>query len=147
MRYENVFGRPILKRMMSLRTKPESRTTVMIVDDEDVVREYLRLLFDAPPYEVVGEACNGAAAVELARRVQPDIVLLDVQMPVMDGVEALPLIRAASPGSRIIFYTAERLELARSVGADIVIGKEASTARLMDAVLSLSGGGQAKDKA
>jgi NarL family two-component system response regulator LiaR len=89
---------------------------VLIVDDHAVVRQGLRTFLelqddlspgDSPalPIEVVGEAANGVEAVELARRFQPDVILLDLVMPEMDGIEATPKIMAASPRSRVIILT------------------------------------------
>jgi len=84
---------------------------VLIVDDHAVVRQGLRTfleLQDDPsglPIEVVAEATNGLEAVEEARRTQPDIVLLDLVMPEMDGIQATPRIVEASPRSRVIILT------------------------------------------
>ena len=62
---------------------------VIVADDQEIVRTGLRMILDAQPgVEVVGEAADGRAAVELARRVRPDVCLLDIRMPVMDGIEA-----------------------------------------------------------
>ena len=63
--------------------------TVLIVDDQPLLRKGFRMILDAEPdLTVVGEACDGAQAVEAAARLSPDIVLMDIRMPVMDGVEA-----------------------------------------------------------
>lgn len=86
------------------------RIRVLIVDDHAMVRQGLRTfleLQDSPvlPIEVVGEASNGIEAVALARSMQPDIVLLDLVMPGMDGIQATPKILACSPRSRVIILT------------------------------------------
>lgn len=83
---------------------------VLIVDDHAMVRQGLRTfleLQDTPtlPIEVTGEAANGIEAVKLAKQTQPDIVLLDLVMPEMDGLQATPKIIAASPQSRVIILT------------------------------------------
>jgi NarL family two-component system response regulator LiaR len=83
---------------------------VLIVDDHAMVRQGLRTfleLQDTPvlPIEVTGEASNGVEAVEMARRTHPDIVLLDLMMPEMDGLQAIPKIIECSPHSRIIILT------------------------------------------
>jgi NarL family two-component system response regulator LiaR len=100
---------------------PEDTIKVLIVDDHAVVRQglrtFLELQDDAPhggmssgdvpalPIEVVGEAANGVQAVDLARRLQPDIVLLDLVMPEMDGIQATPRIIEESPHSRVMILT------------------------------------------
>ncbi|MDW8327910.1 MAG: response regulator transcription factor, partial [Anaerolineales bacterium] len=67
---------------------------VIIADDHTVMRQGVRMLLTLDPdIEVVGEAGNGQEAVELARRLQPDVVLMDLLMPVMDGLTAITLIR------------------------------------------------------
>jgi len=83
---------------------------VLIVDDHAMVRQGLRTFLElqdnsALCITVVGEAVNGIEAVELARKTQPDIVLLDLVMPQMDGIQATPRIIACSPNSRIIILT------------------------------------------
>ncbi|WP_207260181.1 response regulator transcription factor [Desulfovibrio sp. Huiquan2017] len=82
------------------------KTTLLIADDHRVVIAGIRsLLASKPDIEIVGEATNGAEAVELSRELAPDIVIMDISMPEMDGVEATGLIRKASPDTRIIIYT------------------------------------------
>jgi NarL family two-component system response regulator LiaR len=84
---------------------------VLIVDDHAVVRQGLRTFLElqddpsALPIEVVGEAGNGIEAVDLARRLQPDVVLLDLVMPEMDGVQATSRIVRSNPRSRVIILT------------------------------------------
>ena len=103
------------------RLDPEDSIRVLIVDDHAVVRQglrtFLELQDDAPhggvspgdvpalPIEVVGEAANGIEAVDLACRLQPDVVLLDLVMPEMDGIEATSRIIEDSPHSRVIILT------------------------------------------
>ena len=79
---------------------------VIVADDQRVVREGLvTLLGTLPGVEVVGAAADGAEAVELAAREGPDVVLMDLRMPVMDGVEATRAVRQASPGSQVVVLT------------------------------------------
>jgi two-component system, NarL family, response regulator LiaR len=84
---------------------------VLIVDDHAVVCQGLRTFLElqddpsALPIKVVGEAANGVVAVDLARSLQPDVVLLDLVMPEMDGIEATPRIIEHSPHSRVIILT------------------------------------------
>ena len=76
---------------------------VMLVDDSAVVRGFIgRILESDPAIKVVASVSNGEQGVNSAARHNPDIVLLDIEMPVMDGITALPKILAASPGVRVI---------------------------------------------
>jgi DNA-binding NarL/FixJ family response regulator len=79
---------------------------VLLADDEDMVRSGFRLvLVREPDIQVVGEAVDGAQAVAEVERVQPDVVLMDVRMPVMDGIEATRRIVAGSTAARVIVLT------------------------------------------
>ena len=87
---------------------PTARTpTVILVDDSLELRDLVRFGLERHgDFEVVGEGGDGLGGVELAAVHKPDVVLLDISMPLMDGLEALPLIRQASPGSAIIMFSA-----------------------------------------
>jgi DNA-binding NarL/FixJ family response regulator len=76
--------------------------TVLIVDDHSGFRASARELLEAAGFEVVGEAADAASAVAATRELRPDIVLLDIQLPDVDGVEASKLIGAENGGSRIV---------------------------------------------
>jgi DNA-binding NarL/FixJ family response regulator len=79
---------------------------ILLAEDQQLVREGLRVLLDLiPDMEVVGEAANGAEAVERAQALMPDVVLMDVQMPEIDGVAATHRIQETSPGIRVIILT------------------------------------------
>jgi len=81
----------------------QERIRVMIVDDHSVVREGLKMFLSASDdLEVVGEAADGAEAVEACRRCKPDVVLMDLVMPVMDGAAATARIKEASPAVQVI---------------------------------------------
>lgn len=87
--------------------KPTSSTVrVCLVDDQRLIRDGLRLLLELEEgIEVVGEAENGAAALETYAEVQPDVVLMDIRMPVMDGVEATGRLLERWPKARVIILT------------------------------------------
>jgi DNA-binding NarL/FixJ family response regulator/anti-sigma regulatory factor (Ser/Thr protein kinase) len=117
---------------------------VLLVDDVPDLRLLLRSLFAAyPGIDVVGEAGNGLEGIEMARRLQPDLVVLDVTMPLLDGVAALPRIREASPRSRVVVLTAipkDRNLGAIEAGAVAYVEKSAATtAHLVEDLLT--GGG------
>lgn len=84
---------------------------IVIADDQQLIRAALRALVDsAPDVDVVGEAGDGRAAVELCRRLRPDVVLMDVRMPVMDGLDATQQIRADVPATQVIILTTYHLD-------------------------------------
>ncbi|MBN1429219.1 MAG: response regulator transcription factor [Anaerolineae bacterium] len=79
---------------------------VLLADDHLIVREGLSLILEtAPDIELVGEATNGAEAVEIALAQQPDVILMDLSMPVMDGIEAIGRLRVALPDAAIVILT------------------------------------------
>jgi DNA-binding NarL/FixJ family response regulator len=79
---------------------------LLIVDDHEIVREGLiTLLSEENTFEIVGQAANGLEAGRLAANLQPDVILLDLMMPEMDGLEAIRRIRQVSPGSQILVLT------------------------------------------
>lgn len=85
---------------------PQRQTTVVVCDDAPQLRTLLRYAFeDEPDLRLAGEAADGADAIALIADVRPDVVLLDLSMPQMDGLEAIPEIRRVSPGSAIIVFS------------------------------------------
>jgi DNA-binding NarL/FixJ family response regulator len=113
--------------------------TVLIVDDHEVVREGLRLsLSRAPHIRVIGEAGDGENAIALVQRRKPDVVIMDVRMPGMDGLEATKEIMTVSPDAAVLIFTAfsERSLLARGLdsGAKGYILKEAPHETLLRAI-------------
>ena len=101
---------------------------VLVVDDDEGFTELLRRAIGRlERFVVEGSALHGAEGVELATSLQPDIVILDRKMPVMDGIQALPLLREAAPAARIVLYAADVDDdftlQAISLGADAVVSK------------------------
>jgi DNA-binding NarL/FixJ family response regulator len=119
--------------------------SVLIVDDHEVVREGLRLsLLRSPQIRVVGEAPDGETAIALAERRRPDVVIMDLRMPGMDGIEATEEIIKRVPDAAVIVFTAysERALLARSLesGAKGYILKEAPHETLLRAIDKVAAG-------
>ncbi len=122
-----------------------SEITCLIVDDHEVVREGLRLsLSRAPHIRVVGEAADGKAAIDLAERRRPDVVVMDVRMPGMDGLDATKELTQKIPEVAVLIFTAysERSLLARGLesGAKGYILKEAPHDTLVRAIEKVAGG-------
>ena len=117
---------------------------VLIVDDSKLVRLTIKnILARAEGFELVGEAENGREGVDMARDLSPDVVTLDIEMPVMDGIECLRRLKILSPAKVIVLSSlthpaSPKAVEARLVGADAVIGKPSgSVSKDVDA----SGGG------
>jgi DNA-binding NarL/FixJ family response regulator len=118
---------------------------VLIADDEALVRGGIRMILHAQrDMEVVGEAADGHAAVEGARRVRPDIVLMDIRMPGMDGLEATRRVLLASGETRVLVLTTfdldEYLYDAMRAGASGFLLKSAPPEQLVQAVRIVAGG-------
>ena len=120
----------------------DGRFAVLLVDDVAELRLLLRLSLESSDrFAVVAEAGDGAEGVALAGRYQPDLVLLDISMPVQNGLESLPLIREASPRSRIVVLSAfEEWRLgaeALALGAHAYLEKGQPPERLVARLLDL----------
>lgn len=111
---------------------------VLVVDDHRLVREGLRRTLEDAGFEVVGEAENGADGLEMAERLRPHVALMDVSMPVVDGITATRRMRSRAPDTRVIVLTmhadTDLVEKARSAGAAGYLLKDASGDEVVQAV-------------
>jgi DNA-binding NarL/FixJ family response regulator len=119
---------------------------ILVVDDHPVVRDGLAMVLGTQPdFEVVGEASDGAQAVAKACELKPDVILLDLEMPGVDGLSALHQFRQKAPEVRVIVFTAfdtdERIIKAVQAGAKGYLLKGAPRAELFEAVRVVAGGG------
>jgi DNA-binding NarL/FixJ family response regulator len=115
-------------------------TRILIVDDALQVREELRTLLKLEgDIEVAGEAANGIAAISQAQALQPDVILMDLEMPVLDGYEATRRIKALYPNCKVVALTlhgyAAAREKAFQAGVDIFIEKGAPLDTLVQTIL------------
>jgi DNA-binding NarL/FixJ family response regulator len=117
---------------------------LLIVDDHDLIRESTQLMLEGEPdLEVVGEAVNGRHALELCRQLRPDLVLMDVRMPEMDGLTATREIKKEMPAISVLVVSAYESEdyrrEAASAGATDYILKDAERRQLLEAVRAALG--------
>jgi DNA-binding NarL/FixJ family response regulator len=121
------------------------KTSLLLADDQELMRMAFRMVMETQPdISIVGEAANGREAVEAARRLHPDVVLMDVRMPELDGVEATRLIVEADCGARIIILTTFDLDeyvfAALRAGASGFLLKDAPPADLLSAIRAVASG-------
>jgi len=120
-------------------------TTVLVADDQALVRDGFRMILEVEPdIEVVGEASDGTEAVELVRRLQPAVVLMDVRMPRMDGLEATRRITRAGSSTRVLILTTydadEYLYEAMKAGASGFLLKDVRRESLVHAIRTVADG-------
>jgi DNA-binding NarL/FixJ family response regulator len=132
--------------MPSMSERPPGEIRVLIADDEALVRAGFRVLVDsAPDLHVVGEAADGVQAVRQARALAPDIVLMDIRMPIMHGLEATKVILdGPGPAPRILIVTTfdedEHVFEALHSGASGFVLKDTPPEQLLDAIRVIAGG-------
>ena len=109
---------------------------VLIADDVPNIRFLLRTLVESHGIQVSGEAENGVQAIEQAKKLQPDVVLLDLAMPMLNGIEVASILKKAMPNVRIILFTLHvdglGKSLASMIGIDFVLSKEESISKLAE---------------
>jgi len=119
--------------------------TVVLADDHAIVREGIACLCEAHGFRVLGQCGDGAAAVELVLTMGPDLAIIDVHMPVMDGIQAIRELRAAGTSAKLMVLSVSRDETmvrdALDAGADAYLVKDGPSRHLMDAVGFVRDGG------
>ncbi len=115
------------------------RIRVLVVDDHKIVREGLAMLLsEQPDIEVIGQASNGREAVSMAERLHPNVVIMDVSMPLMTGDEATRQIKTLAPDTRIValsmFEDSEIVQRMFQAGAESYVLKTSPSARLIAAI-------------
>ncbi len=133
----------VFSQRLSSPAGAETRTRILLVDDHAVVRQGLaRLIQEAPDMVIVGEASDGKTAVRLAREVKPDIVLMDINMPCMDGLEATKIIHSELPDVRIIglsvFESQEQAAAMLAAGAVSYVTKSGPSSVLLESIHAFS---------
>jgi DNA-binding NarL/FixJ family response regulator len=120
---------------------PSRSLRVLVADDHETVRIGLCAMLQSQHIEVCAQAKNGEEAVEKSRQLSPDLIILDVSMPVLGGIEAAQQIRVFLPDVPILFYsmhnTRELIAIAKSVGAQGFVTKDQMAVTLLEAVDAL----------
>lgn len=121
-------------------THSRTQVRVLIVDDMPQVRQDLRLLLQlSPEIEVIGEAADGQEAIRQAEELRPDVVVMDLEMPILDGIQATREIKAHHPASRVVILSVHSEPVdtlrAREAGADAFIPKGVPYSTLIQAIL------------
>jgi DNA-binding NarL/FixJ family response regulator len=124
---------------------PVKKTTVLLVDDNAAVRRGLRRLLESEGHsKVVGQARNGREAVKMARTLRPDVILMDIAMPVLNGLEATRQILVANPAAKVLILSVhcddEYIERMIAVGAAGYLGKLMATEILPKAIREVAKG-------
>jgi len=117
---------------------------LLLADDHQILREGIRRGFESAGHQVIAEAANGAEAVELALQHQPQVVIMDLSMPVMDGVTATKLIRAQVPETQVVVLTmhddVNRTRSALDAGAMGYLSKGSSFSEVLETVEAVAAG-------
>jgi DNA-binding NarL/FixJ family response regulator len=126
------------------------KISVLIAEDHETVREGLKLILSAQSdMEVVGDAGDGRAAIELAQRLNPDVVLMDVSMPSMNGLKATAKLKSCCPESHVLALTRHKddgyLQQMLSAGASGYVLKQSSPSELIHAIRAVAKGGKYLD--
>jgi DNA-binding NarL/FixJ family response regulator len=128
----------------------DSDITVLVADDHLMVREGLRSMLNAPRLRIIGEAGSGEEAVQKTLTLKPDVVLMDIRMPKMDGIQALEALKQAKSSARVIVLTTYRsttyLLSSLSAGAAGFVLKDISREELLAAIYAVASGTSMVDR-
>lgn len=123
---------------------------IVLADDHEVTRTgFVALLAGHPQFEVVGQASDGQSAIDLCERLTPDIVILDIRMPVLNGLGAARILQQRLPTLKVLIFTMDdspdHLEAAMNAGAKGYLLKDATRDEVIDALQRVAGGHEALD--
>src|SRR5258708_4938680 len=114
---------------------------ILIADDNDIVRTIIRFFLENEGFEICGEATDGIDAIEKAKQLKPDLIVLDVAMPKMNGVEAASALKRMMPDVPIVWFTMYKelvgSSLTAAVGVDAVLSKSDGVSGLIERVQGL----------
>jgi DNA-binding NarL/FixJ family response regulator len=115
---------------------------ILIVDDFEPIRKAIRTFFESRSgFEVCGEAVDGLDAIQKAQDLKPDLIIIDLSMPQMSGIEAAPILKKMLPETPIVLFTSHHRALhgydAQAVGIDAVVSKGGDISLLLDSVENL----------
>lgn len=109
--------------------------TVLLVDDNPAIRRELEALFLHDGFAIAGQAGNGKEAIDLAREISPDLIILDLSMPVLNGLDAAPQLKVVAPSSAIILLTMYATdavsEQALKAGIDLILSKTETSEQIL----------------
>ena len=132
-----------MKRAKRVPRKRTGGKSVLIVDDNPAIRHVVSQAFRSDGFAVCGEADDGRQAIELAQQITPDLIILDLSMPVMNGLQAAPELRKIAPKASIILLTMFANELATDqaskIGIDLVLSKTEALSSVLSKASSLIG--------
>jgi DNA-binding NarL/FixJ family response regulator len=129
---------------LGIKWIPLLTNCVLIVDDNEMVRRGLRCLFESEPaFKVCGEAVDGRDAIEKARELKPDLIVLDFSMPGMNGLESARILSNMKPSAMILLFTMHRNVVAdgdaRAAGINAVVSKSEGAGTLISQAQTLLG--------
>ena len=133
----------VLLIKMTLGGRQAMAKCILVADDNDIVRTVIRFFLETKGFEICGEAADGVDAIEKAQQLKPDLIVLDVAMPRMNGVEAASVLKRMMPDVPIIWFTMYQEQVGHSltaaVGVDAVLSKPDGVGGLVECVQGLIG--------